>query len=532
MSTGNKFIYGLLIGLFITMPLLAISYLAEVTLGVPFVPFDVFDIVSRELPGDVVTFGIDTMVDTIRALELGETDDTAKLAEQWMATFTVLGIGMVLSVGFFLLIKNIFPQGKDFAAYGIGYGLIVGIIFALASSSINVSATANETVSFIWIVATFLAWGVALGFAYQRLQADPTPEPATVQKTSRRQFLIQAGGTTAAITVFGVGLAELLADEERIEGGDVDLTALREEAPTVEPAPGTRPEYTPLEDHYRIDINSGRPPNISEDEWELKFTGLVNNPRSYKLADIRDNYEPVYQVVTLSCISNRIAGDLISTTQWTGVPVRQFLEEVGLQQNATHLLITSADGFFESVEIDMIMNDERIIFAYEFDGVPLPVRHGFPLRIYIPDRYGMKQPKWITEIEAMNEWVEGYWVRRNWSREAIVRTTSVIDTVAVNDVFEENGQTYVPIGGIAYSGAKGISKVEVRVDDGEWEEARLREPLSPLTWVIWRYDWPMQEGEHTFEVRCYDGSGEMQITERNGNRPDGATGIHTVTETV
>jgi hypothetical protein len=161
--------------------------------------------------------------------------------------------------------------------------------------------------------------------------------------------------------------------------------------------------------------------------------------------------------------------------------------------------------------------------------VTLPQRHGFPLRIYIPDRYGMKQPKWITDMEFIDEWEEGYWVRRGWSEDAIVKATSVIDTVALNDRFEDpdSGQTLVPVGGIAYAGARSISKVEVRVDDGDWVEAQLRQPpLSDKTWVLWRYDWPFEEGDHTFEVRCYDGDGTMQILEETDRRPDGATGIH------
>jgi hypothetical protein len=106
-----------------------------------------------------------------------------------------------------------------------------------------------------------------------------------------------------------------------------------------------------------------------------------------------------------------------------------------------------------------------------------------------------------------------------------VKTTSVIDTIAVDHLIEDGDRVLVPIGGIAYAGARGISKVEVRVDDGEWVEATLREPLSDTTWVIWRYDWPFEAGRHTFEVRCYEADGTLQIEERDGSYPSGATGI-------
>jgi hypothetical protein len=169
--------------------------------------------------------------------------------------------------------------------------------------------------------------------------------------------------------------------------------------------------------------------------------------------------------------------------------------------------------------------DPRTLLVYEMNDEPLPHEHGFPLRIYIPNRYGMKQPKWILKMNAIDFEGPGYWVDRGWSEEDFVVTTSVVDTEAAPSGIVE-GDLF-PIGGIAYSGARGISKVEVKVDDGAWEPAELREPpLSPLTWVQWRFDWPLKLGSHTFQVRAYDGDGEIQIQETRGVRPDGATGIH------
>ena len=109
---------------------------------------------------------------------------------------------------------------------------------------------------------------------------------------------------------------------------------------------------------------------------------------------------------------------------------------------------------------------------------------------------------------------------------AQVKATSVIDTVAVRNVSDQDGQRLVPVGGIAFAGARGISKVQVRVDGGPWQDAQLRTPLSETTWVIWRYDWPFAAGDHTFEVRCAELDGTPQIEEQRSNRPSGATGIH------
>jgi hypothetical protein len=166
------------------------------------------------------------------------------------------------------------------------------------------------------------------------------------------------------------------------------------------------------------------------------------------------------------------------------------------------------------------------MLCYAWDGNALPVDHGFPLRIWIPDRFGMKQPKWITGIEVTDKYTEGYWVERNWDEVARVKATSVIDTVAVDALIENGDQRLVPVGGIAFAGARGIARVEVRVNDGPWQEAQLRSPLSETTWVIWRYEWPFAPGHHTFAVRCTEGDGTPQIEESRPTRPSGATGIH------
>ena len=139
----------------------------------------------------------------------------------------------------------------------------------------------------------------------------------------------------------------------------------------------------------------------------------------------------------------------------------------------------------------------------------------------------MKQPKWITDVVLVSSWSPGYWVTRGWDAKAIRRTTSVIDTVATDALVMRAGRTYVPVGGIADAGDRGISKVEVQVDEGPWQAAQLRAPLSGLTWVIWRYEWPFQSGEHVFKVRAYDGTGTLQTTASNPTFPSGATGIDT-----
>jgi DMSO/TMAO reductase YedYZ molybdopterin-dependent catalytic subunit len=341
------------------------------------------------------------------------------------------------------------------------------------------------------------------------------------------------GGTAAVITVAGAVVGEL-AEARRREAvmtasGQPTRWSATNSLPNanapVKPAAGTRPEFTPLERHYRIDINT-IPPNVEEAQWRLKIAGLVEKPLALMLEELQ-HYEPMHQFITLSCISNPVGGDLIGTTRWTGVSLQRLLPDLRLKPGATHLKIQSADQFFETVSLETIRADPRIMLTYAWDGVPLKREHGFPLRIYIPDIHGMKQPKWIESIEATDHWEPGYWVERGWNKVAQMHVTSVIDTVAVDmTIIGADQRKLVPIGGIAPAGSRGISKVEVQVDDGPWQQAALRTPMSQLTWVIWRYDWPYQSGKHTFTVRCYEENGTPQIATPSPPEPDGATGLH------
>lgn len=536
---------GALVGAFLTAALIAIFYLVAQLVGTPFVPFDMFDWVGRVLPGALITFGIDMIVNTITTFNLGETSSAAKAAEQFMAIGGMFITGVVANAVLYAILRGREIQSRYLP--GLITGLVVGVPVMVISATVNLNATTPGIVSTLWILLAFVVWGLALSWVYHQLVGDKSGGTAalnTVEALDRRQFLIRMGGATAAITVVGAGVGALLSQsqsqpqEVALASRDPEMAknwlasnTLPNADDTVVAAFGTRPEYTPLADHYRIDINT-IPPEIRENEWKLAFSGLVDEPTEMTLADIKA-YEPLHQFVTLSCISNRLAGDLIGTTRWTGVSLKKLLADVKLKSNATHLKITAADNFDEFVALDTINNDERVMLAYAWDGLPLEIKHGFPLRIYIPNHYGMKQPKWITTIEAVEGWQEGWWVRRGWDKDALMRSTSVIDTVAVDEaIVGADNQKLIPIGGIAHAGDRGISKVEVKVDDGAWVEAKLRKPLSEISWVIWRYDWPFEEGRHTFAVRCVEGDGTAQIESDAGSRPSGATGIHAVTESV
>ena len=544
--------YGALAGGLVSAPLIGLMYLVDKLADLPFVPFALFDWIARVTPGPLITFGIDMMIESLLLFNLSVAD-AAKTSEQIAAVLLVYVIGLAASAILFAVMRS-----RPFEPSGIGGtwrasvlsrplpGLIVGLVVGLPLTIISLpmgQSTMNPVVTFVVLMVLFLVWGLATGFIQLALaragvtrEIEVTEEVRSVSVIDRRQFLIRLGATTATITVASAGLGVALSQGEqaRIAESVADSMPPAEMPPRrplpndgdpVTPAPGTRPEYTPVEDHYQVFLRT-EPTFIDISNWVLPIHGLVANPKELTIEEIRNNYPSRDQYVTLSCISGRIGTSLISTTWWTGANLQEILADVQPLPNAKYLLIKSGDGFFETVALDLIASDERIMLCYAWDGEPLPFDHGFPLRIWLPDRYGMKQPKWIVEIEVIEEYREGYWVERGWSEIAQVKATSVIDTVAVRDVIDREGQRLVPVGGIAFAGARGISRVQVRVDEGPWQDAQLRSPLSETTWVIWRYDWPFTAGDHTFEVRCVEADGTPQIEEDMGNRPNGATGIH------
>ncbi len=540
------FSLGILLGALISSPLVALFFLGEQLAALPFVPFDLFDWLARVLPGNVVTLGIDSIVGLVRLVGLGPTDRVAKGVEQAMAIGLVVVAGGVLGGLLALAIGRTTRPGWQVGAGG-------GLLLALLVGGIEVSAgvLAKPVGGLLWIGLLLAGGGALLGHALSPA-AEPTLSPQ--DRAFRRALLAKMAVGSAGVVLGAWGLGRLLGSRpapsgagQPLPGGAASVpptptpplaagSALPGASPQatlavaprdfIAPAPGTRPEVTPTEAFYRIDINA-RPVSIEGDSWVLQVDGLFDNPRPLTLADLMA-YPPVTQAITLSCISNPIGGDLIGTGYWTGVRLRDLLQDLGLRPEARELYVEAADGFYESVAMADLM-DPRTLLVYGMNGETLPVEHGYPLRIYIPNRYGMKQPKWITRIEAIDREGPGYWVDRGWSAEARPRIISVIDTVAVDQ--QVDGK--VPIGGIAWAGDRGIQKVEVQVDGGPWVEAVLRTPpLSPLTWVQWRYDWPAVPGRHTFRVRATDGTGALQIEERRPTRPDGATGYHEVTVTI
>lgn len=559
----SRVVSGAAAGVMVTAPLMALFYLANKLFELPFPPYDLFDWITRVLPGPLVTFGLDLFIDGMILVGLNVAD-TAKTAELAIALLQFLAMDVALITLVAVIAPALTLNLRRAAFYA---GIVNGLVVSSISLAIG-GSTLPVPVSLVWITGAYATWGYAAGVALEGVlprtvqeditasevmegATEPTPvvharqyQEVSAQPTwgadggmNRREFIVRVGGAAAVITVAGSITGNLISragsggstitmpegmDEELMAGG---VTSFPNDGDPVLPAPGTRTEYTAVEDHYRIFIRT-TPTVIDGASWALPISGLVANPVELSIDDIRDNYEPRSQFITLSCISNRVGGPLISTTQWTGASFKDILADVQPLPGARYVNIESGDGFHEIVDLELIDQDERIMLAYAWDERPIPVEHGFPLRIWLPDRYGMKQPKWITNMTVQEEYTEGYWVARNWDEVARVRATSVVDTISDQATFERDGQTLVPVGGIAYAGARGISRVEVSVDGGVWQPAQLREPLSDMTWVIWRYDWPFEAGNHSMRVRCYEADGTPQTEAQMGSRPSGATGIH------
>src|SRR5262249_559763 len=292
-------------------------------------------------------------------------------------------------------------HGRYGVALGLALGIVVGVPAMFVSLRANGTASVGPLPSAVWVVGVFLAWGAVLGWAELQLigakKRGGAVADAAVERIDRRRFLVKLGGTTAAITVTGAVVGELAKAWRReavmIASGESMRWSATHPLPnanaTVRPAPGTRLEFTPLEGHYRIDINT-IPPKIDGRQWRLQIAGLVEQPLTCTLDDLQ-RYEPMHQFVTLSCISNPVGGDLIGTTRWTGVSLQQLLPDLQLKPGASHLKIRAADQFFEVVSLDAIKAEPRIMLTYAWDGVRLKQEHGFPLRIYLPDVHGMKQ---------------------------------------------------------------------------------------------------------------------------------------------
>jgi DMSO/TMAO reductase YedYZ molybdopterin-dependent catalytic subunit len=418
---------------------------------------------------------------------------------------------------------------------------IVGLVIVGGIAVFAVTTRAEATA--VWAVPTVIGMvgGVlVLRVASDRLRrwsvdSEPVgafgdPRGASV---SRRGFLTVAIGTAGAAIVAGTVARAMNAGTTAV---NAVRAALKLPAPAVAAAPipagaaldidGLAPLVSPNDSFYRIDT-ALQVPVIDADAWRLRVTGMVENEIEVTFAELLA-LPLVETYVTLMCVSNEVGGYLTGNAKWLGYPIRDLLARAKPTKGADVVLSTSQDGFTATTPLEVLQDEGRdSLLAVGMNGEPLPVEHGFPVRMVVPGLYGyVSATKWVVELKVSTFAKESaYWTDRGWSAKGPVKTSSRIDVPAFGDSLEPGT---VAIAGVAWAQHTGIDKVEVRIDNDPWQEATLAEAISADTWRQWFIEWPATSGDHTLEVRATDASGFTQTEKRVDVIPDGAEGWHTI----
>ncbi|AZZ52517.1 molybdopterin-dependent oxidoreductase [Rathayibacter festucae] len=385
-------------------------------------------------------------------------------------------------------------------------------------------------------VVGMVAGAMVLRAASARLRAwDEEPAQGS---TDRRSFLRLVGIAGAAAVVAGVGARVVTAAASAV-------TAVREAvvlptpAATAAPIPATgvlddiegiSSYVTSNDDFYRIDTALSVP-SVDPADWSLRITGMVEEEITLTWDELLAL--PLEEhLVTLSCVSNEVGGDLIGTALWLGYPIRELLARARPTAGADMVLSRSIDGFTASSPLEVLTDEGRAsLLAVGMNGQPLPVEHGFPVRMVVPGLYGyVSATKWVTELKVTTfEDDVAYWSTRGWTERGPIKVESRIDVPRQGQAVPAGT---VAVAGVAWAPHTGISKVEVQIDGGAWQSARLAEAVTADTWIQWVYEWDAIAGDHVVLVRATDSEGLVQTQDEAPPAPDGATGWHMRTVTV
>jgi DMSO/TMAO reductase YedYZ molybdopterin-dependent catalytic subunit len=439
---------------------------------------------------------------------------------------------------------------------GISYVAMLIISFILlVIADIQIQALSIQTVT-MYLILPQIAFGFASAYFYKNIQPRATKvAPKGTADYSRttsssissgvdqnRRLLIKAGlASVVIIPLLYLGLNNLLFPRESTQSRlplesqmaskprpvgfeDPSLTAL------------LASEITPTDLFYRVDINPV-PPTVDVNSWRLVVKGLVNNPLTITYEQLKA-IPSVPQIATLECISNKIANDFIGTAIWNGIKLKGLLDEAGVKPSAKYIVFRCADGYDVGIPLERGFQEGSIL-AHGMNGETLNAKHGFPVRAIIPGLYGMMNPKWITEIELIDRVYEGYWQKKGWANNARYNTHSYIvipGNAPIRGIFRNLGSIntvvgeQIPIAGVAFAVDRGISRIQVSTDGGvTWKDAKIKNPLSPYSWVIWTTELDIiNKRNYKIVVRATDNAGKIQTGEVREPFPNGATGYHMV----
>ncbi|MGW1994279.1 molybdopterin-dependent oxidoreductase [Embleya sp. NPDC001921] len=361
---------------------------------------------------------------------------------------------------------------------------------------------------------------------------DDVREPAP--DTSRRTVILVGAAAVAAVTGFGGRMlqhARFNAERSRASVAR-NLPAPISAAAPAGPGliePGLTPYLTSNADFYRIDT-AFTVPQLRAEDWQLRIHGLVDREIRLDYPQLRARFA-IERDITLACVSNEVGGDLIGNARWLGTPLADLLREAGIRPGADQIVSRSPDGMTIGTPLREVLDGRDAMLAYAMNGEPLPIKHGFPVRMVVPGLYGyVSACKWIVDLEVTRfDAFSAYWVKLGWARQAPIKTQSRLDT-------PRDGATVnagrVPVAGVAWAQHRGIAAVEVQVDEGPWQPAELAPRTTTDTWRQYRWMWDAAPGRHVLRVRATDGTGAVQTARNADVVPDGATGHHRIGVTV
>ncbi|MFI6221483.1 molybdopterin-dependent oxidoreductase [Nocardia salmonicida] len=362
--------------------------------------------------------------------------------------------------------------------------------------------------------------------------ASTVGDPSTTGAGRRR---VLGGIAATGVLAIGAGLAGRLLGGARhdvtVERETIELPGASAPLPDLPPdadlrVPGLTSYITPNRDFYRIDT-ALIVPQVSTDSWSLRIHGMVEQEITLTWDDLLRR-TPVERLVTLACVSNPINGDLIGNARWLGYRLDELLAQARPLPDADMVLSHSKDGWTAGSPLSALTDGRDALLAIGMNGEPLPVQHGYPARLVVPGLYGyVSATKWVTELEVTRfDRATAYWTRRGWSAQGPIKTGTRIDTPRGRGRIPQ-GRTV--IAGVAWAQHRGVTGVEVQIDNGDWRPARLSTEVTVDTWRQWTYDWDATPGQHTLRARATDTTGQPQTAVEQDVVPDGATGYPTLT---